>query len=48
MVKAGHKEANTKLKSSMEEILKEEKQREWALEQMQVPQQIELREKLRV
>ena len=39
MVKAGHKEANIRLKSSIEEILKEEQQQEWTLEQMQVPQQ---------
>ena len=41
MVKAGHKKANMKLKGSIEEILKEEQQQEWTLEQMQVPQQIE-------
>ena len=41
IVKAGHKKANTQLKSSIEEILKEEQQQEWTLEQMQVPQQIE-------
>ena len=39
MVKAGHKEANVKLKSSLEEILTEEQQKGWTLEQMQVPQQ---------
>ena len=41
MIKEGHKEANIKLKSSMEEILREEQQQEWTLEQMQVPQQTE-------
>ena len=41
IVKAGHKKANTQLKSSIEEILKEEQQQEWTIEQMQVPQQIE-------
>ena len=41
MAKGGHKDANAKLKSSAEEILKEEKQQKWTLEQMQVPQQIE-------
>ena len=39
--KAGHKEANIKLKSSTEEILREEQQQEWAPEQIQVPQQTE-------
>ena len=39
MVKAGHKEANVKLKSSLEEILTEVQQKGWTLEQMQVPQQ---------
>ena len=35
----GHREANTKVKSSVEEILHEEKQQEWALEQIPVPPQ---------
>ena len=39
MVKVGHKEANEKLKSSLEEILREKQQKEWTLEQMPVPQQ---------
>ena len=39
MVKAGHKEANIKLKSSLEEIPIEEQQQGWTLEQVQVPQQ---------
>ena len=39
MVKVGHKEANEKRKSSLQEILGEKQQKEWTLEQMQVPQQ---------
>ena len=34
MVKAGHKEANTGLKSSLEEIFEEEQRQELTLEQM--------------
>ena len=36
MAEEGHREANTKLKSSVEEMLNEEKQQEWRLEQIPV------------
>ena len=39
MEKVGHKEANEKLKSSLEEILRKKQQKEWTLERMHVPQQ---------
>ena len=39
MVKAGHKEANAKLKRSFEEIFTGKRQKGWVLEQMQTPQQ---------
>ena len=39
MEKVGHKEANEKLKSSLEEILRKKQQKEWTLERMYVPQQ---------
>ena len=39
MVKAGHKEANETLKRSLEEIFTGKQQKEWVLEQMQIPQQ---------
>ena len=38
MEKVGHKEANVNSKSSLE-VLTEEQQKEWTLEQMHVPQQ---------
>ena len=41
MIKAGHKKANEQLQDSIEEILGEEQQHKWKLEQVQVPQQNE-------
>ena len=41
MIGAGHKQANTRLQSSIEEILGEEQQQVWTVEQVQVPQQTE-------
>ena len=41
MIKAGHKKANVQLQDSIEEILGEEQQHKWKLEQVQVPQQNE-------
>ena len=39
MTKAGHKKANEKLQNSIEEILGEEQQNKWKIEQIHVPQQ---------
>jgi hypothetical protein len=41
MIKGGHKKANEKLQSSIEEILREEQQYRWRMEHVKVPQQNE-------
>ena len=41
MIKGGHKKANEKLQSSIEEILREEQQHRWRVEHVKVPQQNE-------
>ena len=41
MIKGGHKKANEKLQTSIEEILGEEQQYRWRMEHVQVPQQNE-------